>query len=211
MHWIDPDFLPVISGTVERFIVNPHGEVDGIVLAYESDKVLLVHVPPHLEQETETAVMPGDAIRVRGVRPRGADMIAAVSLTTKDGQAIVDNGPAANRKQRPHPRGKPGKMSISGTVRLSLFGPKGELRGALLDDGAVVRIGPKEAAHFVERLRPRASVAVRGDGLETKHGRVITAKEIGLDLDHLQPIKATKPDDGGRRRHHPPGQHELDA
>ncbi len=29
MHWIDPDCLPEVKGTVERFLLNPHGEIDG--------------------------------------------------------------------------------------------------------------------------------------------------------------------------------------
>lgn len=32
MHWIDPESLPEIAGTLERFIINTHGEVDGFVM-----------------------------------------------------------------------------------------------------------------------------------------------------------------------------------
>jgi hypothetical protein len=176
MHWIDPDFLPDVRGTVERFIVNPEGEIDGLILTYDNDRFLLVHVPPHLQRELEAAVKPGESIRVRGIRPRDADMIAAVSLTANDGTVIVDNGPGADLKH-PHQRGKPSTVAFAGTVRLPLFGPKGE--------GSIIRIEPKMAARFIEWLRPRASIAARGNGLETKHGRVVTAKEIGPDLSHL--------------------------
>ncbi|HWF94278.1 MAG TPA: hypothetical protein VG291_04890 [Xanthobacteraceae bacterium] len=67
--------------------------------------------------------------------------------------------------------------------------PKGELRGALLQDGSTVRIGPKEAQRFANLLRPGASMAVRGDGIETPYGRVIESREIGCDLAHLEPAK----------------------
>ena len=30
MHWVDPDYLPETKGTFERFIVNHHGEADGV-------------------------------------------------------------------------------------------------------------------------------------------------------------------------------------
>jgi di/tricarboxylate transporter len=33
MHWVDHDFLPDIGGAVERFIVNRHGQVDGLILS----------------------------------------------------------------------------------------------------------------------------------------------------------------------------------
>ena len=63
MHWIDHDFLPDICGTVERFIVNRHGEVDGLVLIYDPDRFLFVHLPPHLGAEMTAAV------RLRRPRP----------------------------------------------------------------------------------------------------------------------------------------------
>jgi hypothetical protein len=85
-------------------------------------------------------------------------MIAAVALTTADGRTIVDEGPGPDGKMpEPHHRAKPVQMTVTGTVRLSLFGPKGELRGALLDDGNIVRLDAKEAANFAEWLRPRAT------------------------------------------------------
>jgi hypothetical protein len=50
MHWIDPESLPAVVGTVERFVLNPHGEVDGFVMSCGAEDVL-VHVPPHMERE----------------------------------------------------------------------------------------------------------------------------------------------------------------
>jgi hypothetical protein len=188
MHWVDPDFLPDTKGRVKRFIVNPHGEIDGLILTYDDKRVVLVHVPPHLDREIDAAVRPGDEISVRGIRPRGADMLAAVALTTADGGTIIDEGPGPDGKKRePHHHVKPGQMTLTGTVRLSLFGPKGELRGALLDDGNMVRIDAKEAPHFAEWLRPRSTLTARGQGLETKHGKIVAAKELGPHPDDLRP------------------------
>ena len=31
MHWIDPDHLPEVGGTVELFLMNKHGEADGFL------------------------------------------------------------------------------------------------------------------------------------------------------------------------------------
>ena len=83
-------------------------------------------------------------------------------------------------------------MEAEGIVRLSLFGPKGELRGALLEEGIVVRLGPKEAASVAGLLRAGSRIAVRGPGLQTKHGRVVAADEIGPDRRSLKPAKAPK-------------------
>jgi hypothetical protein len=189
MHWIDPESLPETTGTVELFVLNPHGEVDGFVMKGEKHTDILVHTPPHMEKQLIRHVKAGDKVSVHGVRPRGAALLAAVALTAKIGHQIVDEGPDHDRE---HPHVDDEKMEADGEVRLSLFGPKGELRGALLTDGTVVRIGPKEAEHVAKLLKPGAALAVRGDGVETKHGRVIHAKDVGSDLDDLRPVKGPK-------------------
>jgi hypothetical protein len=189
MHWIDHDFLPDIGGAVERFIVNRHGEVDGLILMYEPDRFLFVHLPPHLGPEITSAVAEGDAVRVRGIRPRGADMIAAVAVIASDGRLILDNGPDGNGEWKPQPRHeKAKKVEFEGVVRMSLFGAKGELRGALLEDGNLVRLDPKEAILVAKLLRPGAALAARGESLESAHGRVVSAAEIGPDVARLRPI-----------------------
>jgi hypothetical protein len=189
MHWIDPDSLPEVAGILERFVLNPHGEVDGFVMNGQTQTPILVHTPPHMEGELTRNAKLGDKLRVRGVRPRGADVFAAVAVTAESGLQIVDMGPDHDRKHRKVERQK---MQLGGTVRLSLFGPKGELRGALLADGTIIRIGPKEAEHLIKVLMPGTKIAVSGDGIETQHGRVIQAKEIGSGMDDLRPIKGPK-------------------
>ncbi len=190
MHWIDPDSLPEVKGRLERFILNPDGEIDGFVMANENEAPTLVHTPPHMEAELIRHIKPGDFIAIRGVRPRGAHLLAAVAVIAQDATRIVDHGPDHDRE---HPKVEKKKMLAAGTVRLSLFGPKGELRGALLRDGTAVRIGPKEAREVAKLLAPGATVAASGEGVETKHGRALHAKEIGSAVDALTPIKEVKP------------------
>jgi hypothetical protein len=197
MHWIDPACLPETQGAVEGFITNRHGEIDGLLLAGPRPTSLLVCMPPHLAAAIKAAVRRGDMIRVRGVRPRQADIVAAVALTAGNGAVIVDDGPDREEKRPPrHPDSKPQRMEAEGVVRLSLHGPKGELRGALLEDGTVIRIGAKEAASIQELLCPGAPVAVRGEGLHAKNGRVIAAEEVGPDR---RSMKATA---GPKHRKH---------
>src|SRR5581483_5559691 len=145
MHWIDPACLPETQGLVERFIINRHGEVEGVLLAGTKGTSMLICTPPHMAAEIEAHVQVGDTISVRGVRPRAADVFAAVALTAGSGVAIIDNGPGDEDGRGARRRGnQPIRMEAEGVVRLSLFGPKGELRGALLEDGTVIRIGAKE-------------------------------------------------------------------
>jgi hypothetical protein len=89
MHWLDPDHLPTFFGTVDCFLVNPRGAVDGLILSDGTE----VHFPPHLSREIREALNLGQAIKLRGVRPRVPNFIAAVMVETMSGQRIIDNGP----------------------------------------------------------------------------------------------------------------------
>lgn len=202
MHWIDPTSLPALSGEVERFIINPHGDLDGVVLAGGT----LVHFAPHLSEVVATAIRPGDPITVHGVQLRGVNMVAAVSLIAKSGDVILDEGPEAHAKKlmRKHGRPKRQKLDTRGTVRLSLFDPKGRLRGALLDDGTVLRVGAKEAPRFADLLEPAAAIEVRGEGLETTHGRVIEVSEIAAAGSKLKSVKSPERDKNGKHQKEDP-------
>ncbi|MGN4076997.1 hypothetical protein ACS0X5_10605 [Burkholderia gladioli] len=181
MHWIDPEGLPETRGTVSRFLLNPHGEIDGIVLGTRDMR--LVHVPPHLSKRIERHVAVGDTIRVRGVKPRGADLIAAVELVTRQGVAILDEGPQRDGEKHGKPHVEHEPMETGGKVVLSLYGPKGELRGALLEDGTSLRMPPHAAGELRSYLVPGAWVQAWGRGIENRRGRTIEVDEIAELID----------------------------
>ena len=196
MHWLDPDYLPKLSGTFECFLLNPHGDADGMILTDGIE----VHFPPHLSNDMRSAIPPGAKpnVTIRGVRARGSEMIAAVAIDLPDGTRILDNGPEKNRKSKK----KEGKhasalkhhpMHAEGIVRCVLHGPKGETRGVLLEDGKSIRFPPHEAKRLAHVLSAGKKVAVRGDGLESALGTVIEARALGSSPDDLQALKHEKP------------------
>jgi hypothetical protein len=75
----------------------------------------------------------------------------------------------------------------------SCMGPKGEKRGALLEDGRIVRMPPHTAESLHDKLAPGHKLAARGDGLTNALGTVVAAKEIGVSLTALHPVEAKKP------------------
>ena len=81
MHWIDPACLPETAGVVDCFLMNADGETDGFVLTDGTE----IHIPPHMGAAVRAALPLGSAVRVRGVRPRHGDMIAALSVQSEDG------------------------------------------------------------------------------------------------------------------------------
>jgi hypothetical protein len=204
MHWLDPDYLPEVSGTFERFLINPHGDADGMILTDGTE----VSFPPHMSVELCAAIRVGEKtkVKVRGVRPRGGDSIAAVAIETADGKRIVDDGPPKGHddeeKQHKHatkPEHKP--MDAEGIVRCVLHGPKGEARGALLEDGRIIRVPAREAEHIAHLLSPGQTLAVRGEGLAVALGTVIEAREIGVSTDDLHRFKPEKPKHEKHRDH----------
>jgi len=203
MHWLDPDYLPEVSGTFERFLINAHGDADGMILTDGTE----VHVPPHMSAELCAAIRAGEntKVRVRGVRPRGGDLIVAVAIETADGKRIVDTGPPKGHydEEEPHkhvPKPKREPMDdAEGIVRRLLHGPRGEARGALLEDGRIIRVPPHEAERMAYLLSPGQTLAVRGVGLALALGTVIEAREIGASMDDLHPIKPKKPKDEKHR------------
>lgn len=177
MHWLDPAHLPETRGRVTHFLLNPHGDIDGLIL----DGRRQIHVPPHLSRTIARYIAVGDRIRARGVKPRGADVIAAIQLVTQDGREILDEGPGHHALPAPHKISKP--METSGQVTFALYGPRGELRGALLENGVSLRMPPNAAHTLAAYLQPGAYVQAWGDGVKTRHGITIDVSDIAELVD----------------------------
>jgi hypothetical protein len=174
MHWLDPDYLPATTGTLERFVLNPHGEVDGLLLADGSE----IHTPPHLSHEVLHKLEIGNSITVRGVKPLHADVIVAIAIESANGKCIVDRGPPHEKPQ--HGKHPPAPASEhQGVIRQLLHGPKGNVHGALLQDGVIVRFPPHCASACETLLVDKAPLTIHGPLLKTAHGVVIDAHALG--------------------------------
>ncbi len=192
MHWIDPDSLTPVNSTVERFLFNPRGEADGMILANGVE----AHFPPHLSKEVLAHLKVGERVTVYGVKPRSADMLACVAIETADGTRIDDTGPPPKAKKKGHgkrhddhhERPDTRAVELTDTVQRALHGPKGEIRGVLLEGGEIVRF-PQHAANATpEQYAPGAEFAVRGTALQIKGTTVIEAEEMGRSKRTLQRI-----------------------
>ena len=163
-----------IGGTVTRFTLTPRGDLDGLILGDGTQ----VHVPPHLSAELAAAVKPGDAVTVSGSRsPTGALFIAASVADIASNQTVTDRGPPAPGLMPPPPPRR---------VQRLLRGPAGDVDGALLDDGTVLRMPPHIAYQFATLLAPGRTVAAQGWGLNTAFGRVIDVQSVGPSLGQLR-------------------------
>ena len=77
-------------------------------------------------------------------------------------------------------------LFLQGRVQRLLRGPAGDVDGALLDDGTVLRMPPHVAYQFATLLAPGQIVAAQGWGLNTAYGRVIDVQSVGPSLGQLR-------------------------
>jgi hypothetical protein len=161
--------LSTLNGTVSRFTLTPRGELDGFVLADGTQ----VRVPPHLTTELAAAVRASDPVTVRGYRSPYAPLVVAPDVTDlATNQTVIDRGPPPpGSRPPPLPPGVPApgaqQTSLSGKVERSLYGPAGDLNGAVLDDGTIIRLPPPAAYQSASLLTPGQTITVQGFVLGT--------------------------------------------
>lgn len=199
----DPRQFPETRGVVQLFTLTPRGDIDGLILADGTE----VKTPPHLSTQIAYAVRLGDSVTIHGLRAAALPLVKAVSVADdQTGRTVVDDGPPGPGRRPPPeagPRGlEPGLAEIRGLVRMTLHGPDGDVNGALLDGGAIVRLPPREAARFADLLQSGKTLAAAGRESKTAVGLVIDAREIGPASDQMIPVGG--PPDHGRGPDAPP-------
>ena len=173
----DPAQLPEVKGKVAQYLLTPRGEVDGLFLADGTE----VHVAPHLSTQLVFAVRPGESVTIHGLKAKAAPRVLAASITNDASGATVLIGPRG-------PHGDFTKVEATGRVKAQLHTPRGDVDGVLLEDGTIVRLPPPEAQKLAALLANGQTVFVRGFGFEGALGKVIGAKELGADKDHVQAV-----------------------
>jgi hypothetical protein len=191
----DSTQLPETKGIVKQYTLTPRGDVDGLILSDGTE----VTLPPHLTSQIVFAVRPGDAVTIRGLKARALPLIEAASVTNfATGASVVDTGPPTG------PDRSPNEQTISGKIAAQLHGKRGEVNGAVLDNGTVVRLPPPEAERMQAIIQPGQLVTVRGATLKTALGTVVDITAIGASPDHLTDL-AARPRPPGPRNESPPG------
>jgi hypothetical protein len=182
--------MPHVTSSVERFLVNPDGNADGMILGNGVE----VYFAPHLSSAVLTAVQVGERITVYGVLPMAEPMIVAVIIEAANGTRIEDSGlptrklrgMEADHRTKPRERTR---LEVEALVRRILHGPDGETRGVLLDDGTTVVLPFHRDEDLCDLLSPASWLAVRGAGLVTQMGKAIRADEIGRSVRDLRVLR----------------------
>ncbi|HUC71762.1 MAG TPA: hypothetical protein VMS01_11265 [Stellaceae bacterium] len=204
----NPDQLPAQRGQVQQFTLTPRGDIDGLILADGTE----VKTPPHLSTQIAYSVKPGDTVVIHGLHAAALPLIQAASITDEaTARTVVDNGPPEPGRgpggppPRPPPApdagpgaALPGLTQVPGRVRMALHGPRGDVNGALLDDGTVLRLPPPEAYRFTDLLQPGQALVAEGSELVSAVGKVVEVRQLGPSQTQLSLVAA--PTGPGRRR-----------
>ena len=168
-----------ITGTVKAFTLTPIGDIEGIILTNGDE----IHVPPHLTEQVAAAVRPGEAVAVRGWNTDIPNFVVATALTGQRGQSVVDQGPPPPGMRPPPPppgQAAPGEQlaTVQGRILQVLHGPRGDMNGAILDDGTTLKLPPPSAWQVASLLQPGQSVVAQGWSLSNSYGRVVEVQSI---------------------------------
>jgi len=88
-------------------------------------------------------------------------------------------------------------ISANGTIKVLTHAARGEIDGAVLDNGTIVQFPPPVGTQYANFFQIGAPLAAVGYGTSNTYGRSLEATSIGPYPDHLQTVTAI--DDGPRR------------
>jgi hypothetical protein len=186
--------LPQVKGKVAQYLLTPRGEVDGLLLADGTE----VYVAPRLSTQLVFAVKPGDAVTIHGLKAKAIPMVMGAEITNDATGATVTGGPR-------EPHAAMAQFDVTGGGKALLHSPRGDVDGALMQDGTIVRLPPPEAQKFATELAPGQSLFVHGFGYEGVLGKIVEARTLGPDKDHTQPVAGPRmPGPGGHMWGHRP-------
>jgi hypothetical protein len=175
-----------VHGTVSQYMMNPEGLVDGILLSDDT----IVRFPPRMSQQLVETVKPPDLVNVDGfVEYQGT--VHATAITNPASQKSVVDIPPSPQNLAPGPVQEVRQpMSATGTIKVLTHAARGEIDGAVLDNGTIVHFPPPVGAQYANLFQVGAPLAAAGYGTSNTYGRSLEATSIGPSADHLQTVNA---------------------
>ncbi|MGO9935640.1 MAG: hypothetical protein ACLPV8_28055 [Steroidobacteraceae bacterium] len=166
---------PVVTGRIKTLLMNPNGDIDGLLLTDDTQ----VNFPPHLSEALLQIARIGDTVSVQGFRGYGAGVLHATVITnTSSGRSMIDEPPAPDRQPPPLALTA---ITASGHVSQLLHADMGEVNGALLDDGTIVRFPPPFGVQLQNVLQPNVQLTATGFGTQKGLGRALEATSLAIN------------------------------
>lgn len=163
------------EGTVERFLLDPRGEVEGLFLAGG----IHLYVTSRAADQLIRSFKRGDAVRIYGrlfteERLVQADVIANLTSGTMFTVPLRLDLPLHEQQAL-----SVTEMSAAGTIRAFLYHPmKNIIHGMLLSDDTQVRFPLDASPQLRSSFRLGDRLMVRGNGTTNQFGRAVEALAI---------------------------------
>lgn len=170
--------LAVLEGRVQRLLITPYGEPNGVCLA-DGTVVLL---PPHLAGRLAGAVAVGDRVRVIGQAASGGAMRAQALVNLASGGAVDGQGDGPPTVASLSARPPLQQFSVRGVIDAVLYGPRGEANGVILADGALIYFRPDLVGAPLAPGQPFAAV-----GIGTRAATGLAIEAISVNTNNTNP------------------------
>lgn len=180
---------PVAEGTVTRYLLDPRGEVEGLLLQDGTH----MHITSRASDKLLQAIKPGHHVRVHGHRQEGEPLVQAdVILNLTTGTIFT----VPFRLDLPVPEKEHHlamtELRAEGTIEALLYhGLKGVVQGMLLSDGTQVRLPPDISDDLRRSFRVGDHVMAEGNGTVNEHGRCLEALMMSVDGGKVTPLDRT--------------------
>lgn len=177
------------EGTVERFILDPRGEVEGLLLVGG----IHLYVTSRAADQLVSTFAPGNLVQVYGrlftdERLVQADAVTNVTTGTTFSVPLRLDLPMQEQERTLSMT----EMTAAGTIRAFFYHPlKKVLQGLLLSDGTQVRFPPDASQTLRQSFHIGEPVAARGNGTTNRFGRAVEALAIGRSSGALVPVDAS--------------------
>ena len=178
---------PAAQGKVSRLLVNPFGEVDGLLL----DTGTLITFPKHMGEQLAAVVKPGDMVEVKGY-PEAENQIKAYVITNADSDQplMVQPKPPKGIMEMPKHLRSIGlqAMKAQGEIQHLYHGKHGEINGLILADGTIVRFSREASFQFAPMFKIGQSISASGYGTKNQYGQAFEATALGPVGQVPQPV-----------------------
>lgn len=203
--------LSSINGTVQAYLVNPNGKVDGLLL---SDGKQL-HLPPHLSTILQQVIQPGHSIQATvepGLESTFGQEFRILSVTNSLSMQTVVNQPPVTKLPESLEEQSP-CVTVEGSVDRWLVGHKGELKGLILSDGTQLHIPPHLKSVAAAQIKIGDRVSAQGYGTFNNLSQSLAVTNLSVNEQPLSEHShaGAKHDIEAVEHHEKAAKHHLEA
>jgi hypothetical protein len=169
-------------GTVLNYLLNPRGEVDGLLL----EDGIFIKFPPHLGRELAQVAKPNDEVVAIGPLEGPKLLRGHVIVNPKTDTALRDIKPIPPERANFVDPLRP--LRAEGKIKYPKRNAHGEIDGAILEDGTILQFPPQPDEAFVEQLESDQPLCAVGFGTSNEYGTSIATAMLGSSKESLRPI-----------------------